>query len=238
MNDTTASPENEVQALIPVSIPGASMPVQAIEINSKAHAAFRPMTEYFGLDYSGQLAKLRRKSWACVEKVSMQLHRDSQRREVIVIDRRTTGMWLATLDENRVAEDKREELRIWQAEAADALEAHFSRRTACSCDSSLVVVWTHDEVIAQLRQRFGLHYTVNELTRAYRDAGVWKQNGTPRAEFEMWFWHTGSSYCLHAYMLPRLAHRLTAKRNQIAATQARLPLISGIEVPDPASLSD
>ncbi|MFC9768614.1 phage antirepressor N-terminal domain-containing protein [Rhodococcus jostii] len=101
------------------------MPIQAIEVGNKAHAAFRPIVEYFGLDYSTQLRKLKGKSWACMVNLTMQVAGGSQRREVVVVDRRTTGMWLATLDENRVVEDKRADLRAYQAEAADALDAYF-----------------------------------------------------------------------------------------------------------------
>lgn len=53
--------------LVPVEIPGSSMPIQT---NGESLAALRPMVEFFGLDYSGQLQKLKSKSWAVVEKFS------------------------------------------------------------------------------------------------------------------------------------------------------------------------
>lgn len=107
--------------LVAVEIPGASLPIQT---DGKRLAALRPMVEALGLDYSGQLQKLKGKSWARVEKFST--HDASGRlQEMVGIDRRTVTMWLATLDENRVAVERRADLRAYQAEAADALDAYF-----------------------------------------------------------------------------------------------------------------
>lgn len=113
---------NDTRVLVAVNVPGSRLPLQTDGVRL---AALRPIVEYFGLDYAGQFTKLKGKSWACVEKFSTQLPGDTQRREVTGVDRRTLGMWLATLDENRVREDLRPELRSYQAEAADALDAHF-----------------------------------------------------------------------------------------------------------------
>lgn len=109
--------------LVPVEIPGSSMPIQT---DGESLAAFRPMVEHFGLDYSSQLSKLKGKSWAVMAKFAT-TGSDGKTYEMVGIDRRTTGMWLATLDENRVTNDKREDLRAYQAEAADALDAYFHK---------------------------------------------------------------------------------------------------------------
>lgn len=122
-----------IEALIPTSapatvmVPGSALPLYT---DGKRLAALKPIAEYFGLDWAGQFTKLNGKSWACIEKFSMQLPGDTQRREVVGGDRRTLTMWLATLDENRVREDKRAELRAYQSEAADALDAYFHRGAA------------------------------------------------------------------------------------------------------------
>ncbi|CCW09873.1 phage antirepressor N-terminal domain-containing protein [Rhodococcus aetherivorans] len=118
MSDT-----NDTGHLVPVQIPGASMPIQT---DGKRLAAFRPMVDFLGLDYSSQLAKLKSKSWATMA-IFTTVGADGKTREMVGIDRRTTGMWLATLDENRVAEDRRADLRAYQAEAADALDAYFHK---------------------------------------------------------------------------------------------------------------
>lgn len=109
---------------VEVRVPGSSLPLYT---DGKKLAAMKPIVEHFGLDYSGQLQKLKAKSWTCMGKFSTQLPGDTQRREVVGIDRRTLTMWLATLDENRVRADKRDELRAYQSEAADALDAYFHK---------------------------------------------------------------------------------------------------------------
>ncbi|GAC81657.1 P22_AR N-terminal domain-containing protein [Gordonia malaquae] len=109
---------------VEVRVPGSSLPLYT---DGKSLAAMKPIVEYFGLDYSGQLQKLKSKSWTCMGKFSTQLPGDTQRREVVGVDRRTLTMWLATLDEKRVREDKRDELRAYQSEAADALDAYFHK---------------------------------------------------------------------------------------------------------------
>lgn len=86
--------------------------------------ALRPIVDYFGVDYSGQLQKLKGKSWATMGKIST-VADDGKTREMVGIDRRTLGMWLGNLDENRVLPERVQDLRAYQAEAADALDAYF-----------------------------------------------------------------------------------------------------------------
>ncbi|MBY4571214.1 phage antirepressor [Gordonia sihwensis] len=109
---------------VEVRVPGSSLPLYT---DGKKLVAMKPIVEHFGLDWSSQLAKLKGKSWTCMANFTMQLPGDTQRREVVGIDRRTLTMWLATLDENRVRADKRDELRAYQSEAADALDAYFHK---------------------------------------------------------------------------------------------------------------
>ncbi len=105
---------------VEVRVPGSSLPLYT---DGKKLVAMKPIVEHFGLDWSGQLAKLKGKSWAGMGKFSMPSAGGAQ--EVVGIDRRTLAMWLATLDENRVRADKRDELIAYQSEAADALDAFF-----------------------------------------------------------------------------------------------------------------
>lgn len=119
--------------LVPVSIPGAYFPIQT---DGQGLAALRPMAEALGLDYSSQLAKLRKKSWATMANFTT-VGADGKTREMVGVDRRTVGMWLATLEEHRVAEGRRAELRAYQAEAADALDAHFHGTPAAPAPPAL-----------------------------------------------------------------------------------------------------
>lgn len=115
---------------VEVRVPGSSLPLYT---DGKTEAvAMKPIVDHFGLDWASQFTKLKAKSWACMVKNTMQLPGDTQRREVICVDRRTLTMWLATLNENRVRADKRDELIAYQSEAADALDKYFHEGAAIS----------------------------------------------------------------------------------------------------------
>lgn len=90
-----------------------------------AYVALRPVCDSLGLDFSGQLQRLQHQSWATVG-VTPTVAADGKTREMTVIDRRTFTMWLATIDTSRVKNERTRELvRIYQCEAADALDQYF-----------------------------------------------------------------------------------------------------------------
>ena len=91
---------------VEVRVPGSSLPLYT---DGKRLVALKPIAEYFGLDWAGQFTKLKSKSWATIGKFST-VASDGKTREMTSGDRRTLTMWLATLDENRVRADKRDEL--------------------------------------------------------------------------------------------------------------------------------
>lgn len=108
---------------VEVRVPGSSLPLYT---DGKKLVALKPIADYFGLDWSTQHRKLAARSWATVVKMTT-VASDGKTREMVAGDRRTLTMWLATLDEKRVREDKRDELRAYQSEAADALDAYFHK---------------------------------------------------------------------------------------------------------------
>ena len=94
------------------------------------YVALRPVCEALGLDFSGQLQRLQHQSWATVG-VTPTVAADGKTREMTVIDRRTFTMWLATIDTRRVKNERTRELvRIYQCEAADALDRYFNEGIA------------------------------------------------------------------------------------------------------------
>jgi P22_AR N-terminal domain. len=108
-------------------IPFHGTEIVATEIDGTPYVALRPICESIGLDYSGQLQRLRRREWACVGVIPTQLPGDTQRRDVTFIDRKTLTMWLATIDTARVKDEAAKELIIaYQREAADVLDKYYS----------------------------------------------------------------------------------------------------------------
>jgi hypothetical protein len=114
--------------LVPVPVPGADAPMQAAQINGRAFVAFRPLCDSLGVDPDTQAKKLRGRSWATTV-LSTVVAADGRDREMLMVDRRTLTMWLATLDERRIAAAARPRVIAYQAEAADALDAYFNERS-------------------------------------------------------------------------------------------------------------
>ncbi|MFI7191411.1 phage antirepressor N-terminal domain-containing protein [Nocardia nova] len=111
--------------LATIKIPGTAATLQATQINGVPFVALRPLCEAIGIDYKNQHVKLKAKSWATMV-LSTTVAADGRAREMVMIDRRTLTMWLATIDENRVDPAAAPTIRAYQAQAADALDSYFS----------------------------------------------------------------------------------------------------------------
>lgn len=94
------------------------------------YVALRPVCEALGLNFSGQQQRLQRQSWAVVC-MTHTTGADGKTYEMMLIDRRTFTMWLATIDTSRVKNERTRELvRTYQCEAADALDKYFNEGIA------------------------------------------------------------------------------------------------------------
>lgn len=115
-------------ALAKIPFHGSDM--LATLVDGVPHVALKPVCEAIGLDYSGQLQRLKRQPWATVGVIPT-VAEDGKTREMSMLDRRAFTMWLATVDTGRVkSESARELLGAYQCEAADALDAYFHEGAA------------------------------------------------------------------------------------------------------------
>lgn len=111
-----------------VRVPLAGAPdLMATELDGHPSAALKPMCDSLGVDYATQLRKLRGRSWATMGRRPT-VAADGKTREMVMISSDTIPMWLATIDENRVAEEARPILIALQREARDVLDAYFNKR--------------------------------------------------------------------------------------------------------------
>lgn len=115
--------------LVAVPVPGAD-DLMAAQFDGREWAALKPMCETLGIDFATQARKLRRRSWAGVGQRPTPSPGGIQ--QTTVIDSETIPMWLATIDENRVAEEARAKLTAYQREARQALHAYFNRRATAA----------------------------------------------------------------------------------------------------------
>lgn len=125
--------------LVAVPVPGADLPMQAAQIDGRAFVAFRPLCDSLGVDPDTQAKKLRSRSWATTVLTTV-VAADGRARDMLMVDRRTLTMWLATLDERRVGEAARDRVIAYQAQAADALDAYFNQRIAAPAMNQLDVL--------------------------------------------------------------------------------------------------
>ncbi|WP_282790830.1 phage antirepressor N-terminal domain-containing protein [Streptomyces sp. CC224B] len=98
-------------------------------VDGQPHIVLKPAVDELGLDYSTQLAKLRSRSWATVGQSPM-VAEDGRTRSMTVVPVRTFLMLLATVNENRVADEVRPTLIAFQNETADAIEAYWTAGAA------------------------------------------------------------------------------------------------------------
>lgn len=147
-----------------IHIPFRDTEVLAVDVDGKPHVVLKPFIEALGLAYQPQHRKLSGKSWATVT-TTVTVGADGKSREMTVVDVRTALMLLATIDENRVAEDKRPLLVAYQSEVADVIEAYWTkggainpRATEDQIDTLVLRARAQMEVVAAARGIIDDHY--------------------------------------------------------------------------------
>jgi hypothetical protein len=100
--------------------------IDTVMVDGEPHVVFRPAVEAIGLDYSTQLRKLRERSWANRRDIPT-VAEDGKTRQMAAVDVRTFLMWLATVNENKVAEPARETLVAYQRETTTAVNDYWTK---------------------------------------------------------------------------------------------------------------
>lgn len=114
--------------LVRIPVPGTTAPIQAANVDGRPLVALRPLCDSLGIDADAQSKRLKRTSWATTVIMTV-VAADGKPRDMLMIDRRTMTMWLATIETRRVSSDARPVIEAFQREAADALDAYFNERT-------------------------------------------------------------------------------------------------------------
>jgi hypothetical protein len=100
--------------------------VHTVLVDGEPHIVFRHAVEAIGLDYSAQLRKLRDRSWANRREVAT-VAADGKVRQMAVVDEKTFLMWLATVNEMKVAPEVRPVLVAYQSETTDLVRDYWTR---------------------------------------------------------------------------------------------------------------
>lgn len=112
--------------LVTIPVPGTSNPIMAVQADGTEWAAARHICDALGINWKSQHRKLTDRSWSTVQ-ILTTVGADGKNREMAMVDRRTLTMWLATINENRVAPEVKETLIAYQREAVNALDSYFHK---------------------------------------------------------------------------------------------------------------
>lgn len=87
--------------------------------------ALKPICENIGVDYSGQLQRLKNQPWATMGVIPT-VASNGKTYEMAAIDRQTFVMWLATIDASRLKSDAARAVVLkYQMECAKVLDSYF-----------------------------------------------------------------------------------------------------------------
>lgn len=153
------SQTNNNSALQEIPFDGQS--VQAEGDGKSYRVVVRRICENLGVDYSTQLQRLKNQPWAVVGNCPT-TGADGKTYTMAVVDRRTLIMWLATIDTNRLPEEKRARIIDYQNKVADVLDAYFGGQVdqaASKADSDMLIlsraVLISDRKIKELTEKTG-----------------------------------------------------------------------------------
>lgn len=118
--DRPVSPRADV-----IAVPFLGGHIPAVLIDSEPHVILKPIVDLLGIAWAPQYTKLSAAQWACITLVVTQLPGEAQLRQVVTVTMETFSVWLAGLQEGRVAPDARETVIRYKQEAGRALRNHF-----------------------------------------------------------------------------------------------------------------
>lgn len=106
--------------------------------DGEVYVSLRRACEGLGINHASQHRKLKGRHWATVV-VMTTVADDGKVRDLAMIDLDTLGMWLATIDANRVNDEAQPKVELYQRECVKVLRQHFFRPTTEEPDERLPV---------------------------------------------------------------------------------------------------
>ncbi|MFH9038477.1 phage antirepressor N-terminal domain-containing protein [Streptomyces sp. NPDC017966] len=109
----------------PVTVPLSSGALQTVQYEGNPRIVFRPAVEGLGVGWSAQLQKLKNRSW--FNRVDIDtVAEDGKVRSMVTVDVPTFLMWLAGVNETKVAPEVRPVLVAYQRETAQAIFGYWT----------------------------------------------------------------------------------------------------------------
>ncbi|WP_432034213.1 phage antirepressor N-terminal domain-containing protein [Streptomyces antibioticus] len=120
----------------PATINLSAGSVETVMVDGQPHIVFRPAVEAIGLSYPAQLRKLRDRSWASRSDIAT-TGADGKTYRMVAVDVPTFLMWLATVNEAKVAEQVRPTLVAYQRETTTAVNDYWTQGGAINPAATL-----------------------------------------------------------------------------------------------------
>lgn len=113
-----------------VEVPFMGQRIQAMRTKGSFAVALKRMCDNMGIGYGSQYNRLKRRQWATIF-IMKTVGADGKPREMVMVDRRTMIMWLATISTNKVKNPEARRLIVaYQRKCADVLDAYFAEGAA------------------------------------------------------------------------------------------------------------
>ncbi|MEX6325227.1 phage antirepressor N-terminal domain-containing protein [Providencia hangzhouensis] len=119
-----------------INVPFHGSNLYVVNYNGQPYVPMRPIVEGMGMDWTGQLNKLKQKFKSTVEEISI-VAADGKERNMICLALRKLAGWLHTISPNKVKPEIRDKVIKYQEE----------------CDDVLYEYWTTGEVKAKPRKQ-------------------------------------------------------------------------------------
>lgn len=121
--------------IVEVPFNGSMMIAQRLD-DGEIYTALKPICENIGIAFNGQRERLNRTPWAVVRMIRT-TGADGKQYDMLAVSRKTLTMWLATIDTNRLSDERaRHNVTVYQQEAAEALDKYFNEGGAIRVSDS------------------------------------------------------------------------------------------------------
>lgn len=133
-----------------VAVPFLGGHIPAVMIDGEPYVVPKPIVDLLGITWAPQHTKLSAARWAIISLVVTQLPNDFQPRQHVAITLETFSIWLAGIQEGRVAPEAQETVIHYKREAGKALRDHFfgkpAQRELSRKDMALMILAAEEEL--------------------------------------------------------------------------------------------
>lgn len=112
-----------------INVPFHGSNLYVVNYNGQPYVPMRPIVEGMGMDWTGQLNKLKQKFKSTVEEISI-VAADGKERNMICLALRKLAGWLHTISPNKVKPEIRDKVIQYQEECDDVLYEYWILRNS------------------------------------------------------------------------------------------------------------